>query len=153
MSLGKFSPEDNKPKGKEVLIHNLSHSDMILGIKTLLDQDTIVARPKFSQFNSVSLDLYNHIRSHSDSKIYTHPGLTSRENPVKDKDIPTGFEFPQDAIFHWTSDQLRFRDDDKAKLDGKLFTISYFLPFIPPIYFRIMSCSLYLFPSDFSFNP
>lgn len=55
----------------EILVHNLSHSDLILGVSTSnqpitrnseeINRATIVARPKFSEFNQISQQLFDQI--------------------------------------------------------------------------------------------
>jgi predicted nucleic acid-binding protein len=107
-------------RGKDVLIHNLSHADMILGIKTSNQTESVVARPKFNQFNSISNDLYQKIsESPKTANIYNIEGLPTRtSDPSQAVTVPIGYEFPQNALFSWSSDLLRFRDEDKARSEG-----------------------------------
>jgi hypothetical protein len=134
--------------GKNVLIHNLSHSDLILGVKFAGDSGSIssepvVARPKFSQFNALSVDLFKKIREFSSHvKIYKTEGYASRSSSTpEDAAVPVGYELPPD-FSTWKPDHLRFRDEDKARIStleekGQSLTSS-----IHYIYFPLISVLL-----------
>jgi hypothetical protein len=134
--------------GKNVLIHNLSHSDLILGVKFSdksgdISSEPIVARPKFSQFNALSVDLFKKIQEFSSRvKIYKTEGYIGRSSSTPEvAAVPVGYELPSD-FSSWKADQLRFRDEDKAKIstlagNGKSLTST-----IHYIYFPLISVLL-----------
>lgn len=103
--------------GKEVLIHNLSHADLILGVNVDGISETIVARPKFSQFNAISQQLYQSILESNELKLLQCEGFEKRGS-TSVRNIYIGFELTPHIQFEWDLDKLRFRDDDKSKMSG-----------------------------------
>lgn len=104
-------------EGSEILVHNLSHSDMILGIKTN-SKAPAVARPKFSHFNSISELLYRKIKA--DNKIVSlwSSTLNSRKDTPKEIftepriKVPVGYQFQANTFESTSPSNLRFRNDD-----------------------------------------
>lgn len=102
-----------KIAGKEVLIHNISHADLILGIKIPGIEEIINARPKFSHFHEVSREIYNRIIGAGTCKLYFLPYYEKR-GMRECGNIPIGFELGNSSL-EWKLGSLRLRDDDKVK--------------------------------------
>lgn len=115
----------------EVLLHNLSHSDMILGVSKINDKKTeemneeglIIARPKFSRFHVISALLYAHVVKHrEDVQIftahpYTRPKQIDAEPVIVAANVPVGFDLTGlSKLVRCDVEDLRFRQDDKEKL-------------------------------------
>lgn len=117
--------------GIEILVHNLSHSDLVLGLNTLNHeltsyQNIIVARPKFSYFKKISEKILESILANTDETkkaslsysvlqsrktINTTNVTTTIQNNTS---IPVGFDFDNiHDIFIDDINMLRFRHDDK----------------------------------------
>lgn len=122
----------NLDNGVEILVHNISHSDLVLCINNLersLAADASIARPKFSHFREITekilLNVESTINTPSDNSaglaISHYPkhyrngnslnikyGLTSDMN----NEIPVGFNLRDTPVFIDNMASLRFRRDD-----------------------------------------
>ena len=111
----------------EILLHNISHADMIM---SLAEDDTIIARPTFSSFRGLSETMYNAIKELSTVQLVKYP-VHSRNSTLPKRPIirttsevsdvvPVGFDFKElansDLLALDNLDQLRFRQNDKEKL-------------------------------------
>lgn len=107
----------------DILLHNLSHSDMLLGVvvhkaQTLHPNDVHVVRPKFSKFHCISKFLFDHIvQNISSVKIFSsalHNRHSSNETNGSSEEklhsVPVGFDLrgcPALCDVH----DVRFRKD------------------------------------------
>jgi hypothetical protein len=109
----------------EILVHNLSHADLILGVSnSLLPSDAkppmVVARPKFSEFNQISHQIYNYCKEQSSDFPLEHMIPECRPGGVSTfKD--NGFDsVPAGCILRAScnTNKLRFRNDDLTAFLG-----------------------------------
>lgn len=108
--------------GVDILIHNLSHSDLILGVKNQETISDVVARPKFNKFHFISQQLFGHISHGSNAKLKLFP-LRSH-NVVTNSafhEVAVGYEIKHTkCLFKY----LRFRDDQKSLMTEGAKSIS-----------------------------
>ena len=126
-----------------ILLHNISHADMIL---SLSDDDTILARPKFSAFRSLSEKMYNIVKEMSEVSLVNYD-VYQRDNSdakrpirdvVKNATVPVGINFKDvldnDLLSLENTEQLKFRstmkesmpvkpDDSQLKICGVFFPL------------------------------
>jgi hypothetical protein len=103
--------------GKEVLIHNLSHSDLILGVRNTNSEDgSFVARPKFSQFNEISHRIYLQVKQNVGSLFTSTPHVRTVTEKTDQSDIPIGYKLNNENAFVCDTGKLRFREEDKDKV-------------------------------------
>lgn len=110
--------------GLELLVHNLSHSDLILGINTAkldLKENTVIARPKFSNFHAISEQLFHNVSSVNSKVIISKSPICSRKNTNSsilgsDAIVPVGFNLHECPIEVKDLSAVRFRHDDKSIL-------------------------------------
>lgn len=82
----------------DILLHNLSHADLLLGVVTPAtaarqDSDVLIVRPKFSKFHSISKSLHDHIIHHLAAiKIVTSPLYNRRDSSDAGESVPIGFD-------------------------------------------------------------
>lgn len=105
----------------EVLVHNLSHSDLILGVnKRDLSAQSVVARPKFGEFNNISKALYQKIRSASDaakiSRVAPHSRSHSNSLLARYPQVAVGYQLSAQAVGQCQIDNLRFRQHEMETL-------------------------------------
>ena len=108
-------------EGIELLVHNLSHSDLVLSLNTLdqsLKANSVIARPKFSHFQGISEKILTCLLSQNDQVSIARSKLCSRKNVNFDSgvDVPVGFNFNKCPIAVDDFSSLRFRQDDKSSL-------------------------------------
>ncbi len=107
--------------GIELLVHNLSHSDLVLSLNTLdqsLKANSVIARPKFSHFQGISEKILTCLLSQNDRVSIAQSKLCSRKsvNFNNEEDVPVGFNFSNCPIAVDDFSSLRFRQDDKSCL-------------------------------------
>lgn len=153
LSMDAYSPSDQI----EILVHNVSHTDMVLTLDSLPSDpaqpaDSILARPKFNFYQAISTKVLSAVREMQDQVIvedypvYTRQ-TSRRKFPIK-KDmegykIPVGFKLPPSTSFDVEDlGQLRFRRDDRSKLTSNRARITgcYFplLSILAPKWARMM---------------
>lgn len=117
----------------ELLIYNLSHSDLILGFKPdPSSSNFFLTRPRFSKFNPITIELLNYIKKTQNSneinpnsddksskynvKLIQYP-LYSRtsKNEISADNYFVGFEFI-DSCPSFPYNYLRFKDSDEDNL-------------------------------------
>ena len=106
-------------EGIELLVHNLSHSDLVLSLNSIdqtLKANSVIARPKFSHFQDISEKIYTCLLSQSNSVSIEETQLSSRKHPGIGNTVPVGFNFSKCPIVIDDLSSLRFRQDDKSKL-------------------------------------
>lgn len=108
--------------GVEILVHNLSHSDIVLGIDRNIENQNgtlptvnAFARPKFSSFRSITRDIYHTASNNSDSLAGKSLPATYRSHS-DEWSVPIGFELGKFKIATSMS-SLRFRRDDKSLIN------------------------------------
>eukprot|EP01036_Dinobryon_divergens_P034953 gene34953-45234_t len=119
--------------GIEILLHNLSHSDLVLECSSsqLIDSDgsptAIIARPKFSNFREISEKIWSHIlldKVHSPSTPHplldianTNPYSRSLQTFVTHS-VPVGFQLDKvpPVVIENSLHALRFRMSDFTRL-------------------------------------
>jgi hypothetical protein len=130
---------DSGVEQTEILLHNISHADMIMS----LDEDaTILARPKFSCFRRLSEIMYHSIKEMSGLSLVEYPVHTREhtlaKRPIRKKSsdcVPVGFDFKElcqtDLLSLPNTDQLRFRHKDKDLLPpGEVKIAAAFFPLL-----------------------
>ena len=116
--------------GYEILIHNISHSDIVLGINSMVrhcKDDHIIGRPKFSNFKKLSLMIY--AAMNNQKTIITSPtAIRANEyenEDIKGKDEAVGFGFKTNTtgatggIHIDDTSMIRFRGSDKNHLNSE----------------------------------
>lgn len=104
-------------QGIDILVHNLSHSDLILGVKDQHSKSDVVARPKFNKFHAVSQLLFEELKSTlSGTNLTTFP-LLDRSLSGNEKHIPVGYELQKAQSY--SVNNLRFREDEKRFVDNE----------------------------------
>lgn len=110
----------------EILIHNVSHTDMVMSIFDSYGLDkSIIARPKFSCFREISSKIESCIREVTleDLKTIKHP-VYSRETNARhpiirssntNQQLDVGFDLLNHQVFIDNIEQLRFRQNDRDK--------------------------------------
>lgn len=98
-------------EGYELLVHNLSHSDMILTVKhDLKDKNEIIARPKFSKFKDISQDIVNGIHT---PKIHAiHPYLRAKREFDTNVEVGIGFDLLDCPVPVQDQQSLRYRHEE-----------------------------------------
>jgi hypothetical protein len=112
----------NMDNGIELLVHNLSHSDLVLGLNTKnlsVKSDAVIARPKFSHFSSISESILKKLKSFKPTEdLITKTKLGSRSassmNP--ERCVSVGYDFKRDPIAVDNVSSLRFRKEDQSLL-------------------------------------
>ncbi|RYG65075.1 hypothetical protein EON64_12695, partial [archaeon] len=123
----------------ELIVHNLSHSDMVLGISNgstgTFSKPEIVARPKFSCFKAISEIVYESVKSKKDDICldYMHPFSREKGAYLSDSKVAVGFSLRENNITVNNSRQLRFKsslevrfpkdDDQPVCIDGVFFPL------------------------------
>ncbi len=107
----------------EILVHNLSHADLILGVSTskpgndTTSNRTIVARPKFSEFNQISQQLYDRVKGSSDFQLeLLHPECRPGGLPtlVEYDKVAAGYSLKARPVV-CNINKLRFRNEDSQQ--------------------------------------
>jgi hypothetical protein len=135
----------------ELLVHNISHSDIILDINNRersLAIDQVIARPKFSHFRNITESLYKllsqdaSVDSIADTAMYdgfVHENESYRQLPgVK---VPVGFRFNANRLQIDDKGSLRFRRDDRHVLENPA-NGSTSDCFVDALYFPLMAILL-----------
>jgi hypothetical protein len=107
--------------GLELLVHNLSHSDIVLSLNDTNRSkipNSVIARPKFSHFHGISEKILRSVTDAGASVNVTNTKLFSRRTgeAVSDDEVAVGFNFPSNQIVLQDLSTLRFRHDDKNTL-------------------------------------
>lgn len=109
----------------DILVHNLSHADLLLGVvvKTGQGSDVLVARPKFSKFHQISKALFDHVMSYSDQiQITTCPLYNRHGETVSECEVPLGFDLRNTPTLACDFSSLRVQADlkesDEVKTTG-----------------------------------
>lgn len=107
--------------GLELLVHNLSHSDMVLSLNdTNLSKEanSVIARPKFSHFQGISAQILSKVLASESNVTITETPLFSRKSgqPVGSDSVAVGFNFTKSPILLKDLATVRFRHDDKNTL-------------------------------------
>jgi hypothetical protein len=92
--------------GIELLVHNLSHSDLVVSLnavhssKLLKKENSVVARPKFSHFHGLSEQILKQVVTQGANVSITHKPLFSRKTgqPVSVDPVAVGYNFSNDPI-------------------------------------------------------
>jgi cytidine deaminase len=99
-------------KGLHILVHNLSHSDLVVEI------ENVMARPKFSNFREVSelllksLELRNDDDESLSNVSYFHPYNRESRSYDETSSIPVGFELKENySVTIPDQAGLRFKED------------------------------------------
>lgn len=98
----------------DILLHNLSHADLLLGVAVSPNSEVSIVRPKFSKFHTLSKSLFDHIVHHIDSvKIFSSP-LHNRHGSIDDgidlPSVPVGFDL-RDCPARCSVHDVRFRHE------------------------------------------
>ena len=124
----------------EVLVHNVSHSDLVLTLKSSLA--TVVARPKFSQFREITSKILAVIERSAESikisQLPTHYRHATTDHPVQYEvipsangvSVPVGFDLSQNSVGIDDINNLRFRRDDKTFLDTEATIDAAYFPLL-----------------------
>jgi len=111
--------------GVEILLHNLSHSDLVLECTPDCGESKpIMARPKFSHFRGISEQIWSSTISHTDNSTSRELGVSymkpySRtQKDYLDYQVPIGISLDklQPVIVDDLLSSLRFRSNDYLKL-------------------------------------
>jgi len=107
--------------GLELLVHNLSHSDLVLSLNNndqSLKPNSVIARPKFSHFQGISEKILTCLLGQNNSVSIAESKLHSRKNVQAESGatVPVGFNFSKCPIAVDDFANLRFRQDDKSTL-------------------------------------
>lgn len=100
-SLHLLPPAQSDPQGVELLIHNISHSDLVLSVNTLtssLEPSQALARPKFSNFRSLTKQLMQSITEIPlEQSIPSNPQSNHLSNPSTHPPPPPYHRLWQDS--------------------------------------------------------
>lgn len=106
--------------GVEILVHNLSHSDLVLDINNskLTLQEKIVARPKFSHFRAITEAIYSHALKHNGNFDISEilPYSRERREHLPGPSVPIGFNFRATPVPIRGLSSLRFKQDGAARV-------------------------------------
>jgi hypothetical protein len=106
--------------GVELLVHNLSHSDIVLSLNDIglsKTPNSVIARPKFSHFHGICDKILRSVGPEASVNVTTTK-LFSRKTgkAVSDDEVAVGFNFTSNPIVLQDLSTLRFRHDDKNTL-------------------------------------
>ena len=130
---------EDSDESVEILLHNVSHSDLVLSLNNLersLKQDSVIARPKFNFFKNISEYILKSVKSNVNREIDTvYRQLRTEviilltydyliifiEYHLITKDLtetkyPVGYDLTKESYELESIFQLRFRRDDKSFL-------------------------------------
>jgi hypothetical protein len=104
--------------GLEILVHNLSHSDLVLSLNTLdmsKPVNKVIGRPKFSHFRGITDRILKSVKALEYSVPLTRRELFSRRTGqvVSADPVAVGFNFKDNPILLQDLATLRFRHEDK----------------------------------------
>lgn len=108
----------------ELLIYNLSHSDLILGFKPNTDDQFLLTRPRFSKFNQIASELLSCINEEN-VELFSFPLHHRNENRVLSSEFYLGLQLTK-GFPSFPYDFFRFKDSDEEKVKhykGKLFSL------------------------------
>jgi hypothetical protein len=138
------------PDQVEILLHNVSHTDMVLSIPDSLYQgvgESIIARPKFSCFREISSKIENKIRdlklenlSTIKHPVYARDGDTDAlyriiRNFTTEQELDVGFDLQNHNVVIDRIEQLRFRQNDREKMSNP----DQSSPTLSAVYFPLLS--------------
>lgn len=120
------------PNNIELLLHNVSHSDLVLTIadpSTEINSDRVIARPKFSHFREITKSILDSIEEKVIHNITFSTYLRHHRRMVCQKPmkyevvpmsenalVPVGFDLRDSPVKIHNVSSLRFRRDDKQIL-------------------------------------
>ena len=115
-------------EGAHILLHNLSHSDLVLSV------GDIIARPKFSHFRKISEQILKKAglkNENNELRIRSHISYFSaynRETEQEDNDcqMPVGFDLAGDLSVAVNVDKLRLREDHSAVSESGVIDSAHF---------------------------
>lgn len=146
-SLGQME-EEGDPPPVEVLLHNISHIDLVLSVanhKMEFCGDDIIARPTFGYFHDVTTRIHDRIVNQIQRplSVICHPVFSRQSkarrpidrSQINDQELPVGFDISgcdviienseqvflfqnRHSVLIYWFTQLRFRDSDRATLAG-----------------------------------
>jgi hypothetical protein len=137
------------PDQVEILLHNVSHTDMVLSIPNSLYQgagESIIARPKFSCFREISTKIENKIRDVKLENLLTikHPVYAREDtnalhqiirNLTTEQELDVGFDLQNHKVVIDRIEQLRFRQNDREKMSNS----DQSSPTLSAVYFPLLS--------------
>ena len=157
-----FSPFSSSSSDQiEILLHNVSHTDMVMSIKNNNDNknnknsndnndeesdESIIARPKFSCFREISSKIESSIREVKleDLSTIRHPVYSRETNArhpiirssINSQYLDVGFNLLDHSVVIENIEQLRFRQKDREKISkqNNLSTID-----LSAVYFPLLS--------------
>ncbi len=108
-------------EGVELLVHNLSHSDLVLDVNNIdlgIQPNEVIARPKFSKFKQISEDILHKISAEeSQIDLYSiSPYLRASSTFSAESKVPIGFNLQLNPVEISDLTSLRFRQDDASKI-------------------------------------
>lgn len=104
--------------GVELLLHNLSHSDIVFDIcnSYLETSNKVIARPKFSRFKQLSEAVYNKVLTEDCRQISSLSCSSRDEKKPTLGAVPLGFDLTLHPVCVSDVSSLRFRQDDFKKM-------------------------------------
>jgi hypothetical protein len=117
----------------DLLVHNLSHSDIILSINNRnlsLPSRKVLAKPKFSQFRDLTEKVFQTISTRNSNLTLIKVNLYRREifkntsvynstlSDMTNEMISVGFDLKDDPLIFTNRSLLRFRGDDEKYLQS-----------------------------------
>lgn len=132
----------------EILLHNVSHTDMVLSIPDSLYQgagESIIARPKFSCFREISTKIETKIRDIKLEHLSTikHPVYARDTDALyriirsltTEQELDVGFDLQNLNVVIDRTEQLRFRQNDRDKMSNP----DQSSPTLSAVYFPLLS--------------
>lgn len=144
--------EQNNTSNVEILLHNLSHSDLVFDINN--DDNTfsgviIRGRPKFNHYKEITENIIKFVESYEDcTSVCFHPKYIRQPRPGSDKydvqqvsptsNVALGYDFTNN-IHVRDSSSIRFRRNDETKLFPELKKEESTSCTITSVYFPLIS--------------
>jgi hypothetical protein len=106
-----------------ILLHNLSHGDLLLGVKIENEDKCLIVRPKFSQFHSISICLLQFVSQNPDL-VEIFSSIVHNRQKADDgraETIPVGFSLIESSDLILNIDTLRFNDEAVNSGENQFF--------------------------------
>ena len=133
-------------KSMEVLLHNVSHSDLVLDVKLTCGRSN-VARPKFHRFREVTKAIYDELKTQESANIRISSHLKHTRNKLSQEPLqyevtslsekeylPVGFDLSNNPVKIADYNYLRFRKDEILSNNGSddrtLLAFTCYLPLL-----------------------
>jgi hypothetical protein len=134
----------------EVLLHNVSHTDVVFSVNSAdfnLPDDAVLGRPKFSCFRKIHLKIWDAVQLERDKALISYKQLFEHKDselqPVLNNgehvSVPAGFDLKQCNIRERDLDMLKLRGSDTKKLMEFSRSTAPYVCAVQSIYFPLLA--------------